>query len=91
MSSSEAYFGKKEMDFKNTREVFSQNGMKNKNLSHFLQRSYEQGESKTSSRPIFPDSQFSVTFPILQELLRPAGNEFGEIEGGFCPSHAHIQ
>jgi hypothetical protein len=80
-----------ETDFKNPREFFSHHGMKNKNLSQFLQRSYEQGESKTSSRPIFLDSQFSVTVPILQELLRPAGNEFGETEGGFCPAHAHIQ
>jgi hypothetical protein len=91
MSSFRSIFGQTEMDFKNPREVFSQHGLKNKNLSQFFQRSYEQGESKTSSRPIFPDSQFSVTVPILQELLRPAGDEFGETEGGFCPSHAHIQ
>jgi hypothetical protein len=88
-SSSRSIFGQTEMDFKNPREVFSQHGLKNKNLSQFLQRSYEQGESKTSSRPIFPDFQFSVTVPILQELLRPAGDEFGETEGGFlsrtCP------
>jgi hypothetical protein len=87
----EAIFGQTKTDFKNPREVFSQHGLKNKNLSQFFQRSYEQGESKTSSRPIFPDSQFSVTVPILQELLRPAGDEFGETEGGFCPEHAHIQ
>jgi hypothetical protein len=73
------------MDFKNMREVFSYNRLKNKNLSQFFHRSYEQGESKTSSRPIFPDFQFSVTVPILQELLRPAGDEFGENKGGFCP------
>jgi hypothetical protein len=91
MCSSEAVSGKTKTDFKNLREVFSQHRLKNKNLSHFLQRSYEQGESKTSSRPIFPDSQFSVTVPILQELLRPDGDEFGETEGGFCPEHAHIQ
>jgi hypothetical protein len=90
-SSSRSIFGQTETDFKNPREVFSQHGLKNKNLFQFLQRSYEQGESKTSSRPIFPDFQFSVTVPILQELLRPAGDEFGETEGGFCPEHAHIQ
>jgi hypothetical protein len=77
-------FGKMEMDFKNTREVFSHHGLKNKNLFQFLQWSYEQRESKLSLRPIFPDSQFSVTVPILQELLRPTGDEFGETEGGFC-------
>jgi hypothetical protein len=61
------------MDFKNPREVFLQNGMKNKNLSQFFHRCYEQGESKPSSRPFFPDFHFSVTVLILQELLRPAG------------------
>jgi hypothetical protein len=66
------------------REIFSHHGMKNKNLSQFLQRHYDQGESKPSSRPIFPDSQFSVTVSIWQELLRPAGDEFGETEGVFC-------
>jgi hypothetical protein len=91
MSSSEAVSGKMKTDFKNPREVFSQHGMKNKNLSQFFQRSYEKGESKPSSRPFFPDFHFSVTVPILQELLRPAGDEFGETEGGFCPEHAHIQ
>jgi hypothetical protein len=79
------------MDFKNMREVFSQNGLKNKNLSHFFQRSYDQGESKTSSRPIFPNSQFSVTVPILQELLRLDGNKLGETEGGFFSKHPHIK
>ena len=72
-------------------DFFSQHEMKNKNLSLFLQWSYEQGEFKTSSRLIFPDFQFSVSVPILQELLRPAGDEFSETEGGFCLEHAHIQ
>jgi hypothetical protein len=65
--------GQTKTDFKNPREFFSQHGLKNKNLSQFLQRSYEKGESKPSSRPFFPDFHFSVTVPILQELLRPAG------------------
>jgi hypothetical protein len=91
MSSSEANSRQTKTDFKNPREVFAQHGLKNKNLSQFLQRIYEQGESKTSLRPIFPDSQFSVTVPILQELLRPFGDEFGEPEGDFCPAHAHLQ
>jgi hypothetical protein len=73
MCSSEVVFGQTKMDFKNMREVFSHHELKNKNLSQFFQWSYEQGESKTSSRPIFPDSQFSVTVPILQELLRQLG------------------
>jgi hypothetical protein len=85
MSLFEAYSGQMKMDFKNPREVFSQHGLKNKNLSQFFQRCYDQGQSKPSLRPIFPDSQFSVTVPILQELLRPAGDKFGETEGGFCP------
>ena len=83
MCSSEVVSRQMETDFKNTREIFSQHGLKNKNLSHFLQRSYEHEESKTSSRPIFPDSQFSVTVPILQEMLQPTRDEFGETEGGF--------
>jgi hypothetical protein len=91
MCSFEAVSGKMKIDFKNTREVFSQNGLKNKKISQFLQRSYDQGESKPSSRPFFLDFHFSVTVPILQELLRPYGDEFGETEGGFCPKHAHIQ
>jgi hypothetical protein len=84
-SSFRSIFGKTETDFKNMREVFSQHGLKNKNLFQFLQRSYEPGESKTYLRPIFPDFQFSVSVSILQELLRPAGDEFAETEGGFCP------
>jgi hypothetical protein len=91
MSSSRSIFGQTETDFKNTREVFAHHGLRNKNLFQFLQRSYEQRESKTSSRPIFPYFQFSISVPILQELSRPAGDEFGETEGGFCPEHAHIQ
>jgi hypothetical protein len=73
------------------REVFLCNGMKNKNLSQFFHRCHEQGESKPSSRPFFPDFHFSITVLILRELLRLAGGEFGKTEGGFCPKHAHIQ
>jgi hypothetical protein len=91
MSSSEAIFGKMKTNFKKPREVFLHNGMKNKKISHFFHRYHEQGESKPSSRPFFPDFHFFVTVLILRELLRPAGGEFGETEGGFCPEHAHIQ
>jgi hypothetical protein len=91
MSSSEAVFGKIKMDFKNTIEVFSQNGLKKKNLFHFLQRCYEKGESTLSSRPFFPNFLFSVTILILRELLRPDGDEFRETEGFFCPEHTHPQ
>jgi hypothetical protein len=91
MSSFRSVSGQTETLFENPREVFSQNGLKNKNLFQFFQQSYEPGESKTSSRPIFPDFQFSVSVPILQEVLRPDGDEFGETEGGFCPEHTHIQ
>jgi hypothetical protein len=73
MCSSEAVSGQTKMDFKNPREVFSQNGLKNKNLSHFLQRSYEKRESKLSFSLFFRIFGLSVTVPILQELLRPAG------------------
>jgi hypothetical protein len=85
------FSGKMKTNFKNRERFFLHNGMKNKNLSHFFHRCHEQGESKPSSRPFFPDFRFSVTVLILQELLRPAGDEFGETEGGFCPAHAHIQ
>jgi hypothetical protein len=91
MSSFRSIFGQTKTDFKNPREVFSQHGLKKKNISHFLHQSYEQGESKTYSRPIFTDFQFSVSVPIVQELLRPVGDEFRETEGGFCPENAHIQ
>jgi hypothetical protein len=53
MCSSEAVSGQTKMDFKNPREVFSQHGLKNKNLSQFLQWSYEQGESKPSFEALF--------------------------------------
>jgi hypothetical protein len=61
MCSSEAVSGQTKTDFKNPREVFSQHGLKNKNLSHFLQRSYEQRESKLS---------FSLFFPFSIYLLQ---------------------
>jgi hypothetical protein len=91
MPSSEGDSEQTGTNFKNMREVFSQHGMRNKNLSQFFQRNHGQRESKASSRPIFSHFQISVTVPILQELSRPAGDEFGETEGGFCPEHAHIQ
>jgi hypothetical protein len=91
MSSSEAVSGQMKTNFKNRERFFLHNGMKNKNLSQFFHRCHEQGESKPSSRPFFPDFHFSVTVLILRELLRPAGGEFGKTEGGFCPEHAHIQ
>jgi len=89
--SSESIFGQTNMNFEKPREIFLCNGMKNKNLSQFFHRFHEQGESKPSSRPFFPVFHFSVTILILRELLRRAGGEFGETEGGFCPAHAHIQ
>jgi hypothetical protein len=73
------------MDFKNPRDFFSQHGLKNKNLSHFVQRNYEQRESKLSFSLFFHIFGLSVTVSILHELLRPDGGEFGETEGGFCP------
>jgi hypothetical protein len=76
------------MDFKNIREVFSQNRLKNKNLSHFFQWHYEQGESNPYSRPFFPDFHFSLIVLILREMLRPDGGQFGKTEGGICPEHA---
>jgi hypothetical protein len=78
-------------DFKNMREVFSQHRLKNKNFSHCLQQSYEQGESNPSSRPFFPDFYFSITVLILRELLRLVGDKFGKTGGGSGPEHAHIQ
>jgi hypothetical protein len=83
--------GKMKMDFKNPREVFSQHGMKNKNLSQFFQGATSRENRSHLRGPFFQIFGFSVTVPILQELLRPAGDEFGETEGGFCPEHAHIQ
>jgi hypothetical protein len=84
-------FEQTETNFKNTREVFGQHGLRNKTLFQFFQWRYENRESKTSSRPIFPDFKFSVSVPILQELSWPARDEFGETERGFCPEHAHLQ
>jgi hypothetical protein len=61
------------MDFKNPREVFSQHGLKNKNLSQFFQRSYEQGESKTSSRPFFQ----IFNFPLQSRSCRSCYGQLG--------------
>jgi hypothetical protein len=79
------------MDFKNPREVFSQYRLKNKNISQFLQRSYEQRESKLPFNLFFRIFGLSVTIPILQELLRPARGKFGETEGVCCPTDSHIK
>jgi hypothetical protein len=84
-SSFRSIFERTKTNFKNLREVFSHHGLRNKNLFHFLQRSHKKRSSKTSSRPIFPYFSFSVSVLIFQELSRPAGDEFGETEGGFCP------
>jgi hypothetical protein len=75
---------------KSERGFFSARAEEQKPLS-FFHRCHEQGESKLSFSLFFRIFGFSVTVPILQELLRPAGGEFGETEGGFCPAHAHIQ
>jgi hypothetical protein len=58
MSSSEAVSGQMKMDFKNPREVFSQNGMKNKNLSHFLQRAMSRENRSHLRGPFFQISSF---------------------------------
>jgi hypothetical protein len=85
MSSSDGDPEQTETNFQNPREVFGQHGLRRKTLFQFLQRGYEARESKTSSRAIFPDFPFSFSVPILQELPRPAGDEFCETERGFCP------
>jgi hypothetical protein len=80
-----------EMNFKNTREVFVHNGLKNKNLFHIFHRCHQLGESKPSFSLIFQIFGFSVSVLILRELFQRDGDEIGETEGGFCPEHAHIQ
>jgi hypothetical protein len=84
--------GKRKMKFKKPKEVFVHNGLKNKNLSHFLQRCHQLGESKLSFSLIFSDFWFF----LLQS--RFCGSCFGEVEAKFeklkevfCPEHAHIQ
>jgi hypothetical protein len=83
MCSSEAVSGKTKRDFKNLREFFSSHELKNKNLSQFFQWSYEKTELKLSFSLFFRIFDLSATVSILQELLRTAGDEFGETEGGF--------
>jgi hypothetical protein len=80
-----------EMNFQNPREVFVQNGLKNKNISHNLHRCQEQGESKPSLSPIFQASIFPVLVMILREMFRRVGDEIGKKKRGFCPEHAHIK
>jgi hypothetical protein len=91
MSSFKTVSGQTKTNFKNPREVFSQNGLNNKKISHFFQQRYEKRDSKLSFSLVFRIFGLSVTVPILQELLQPAGGEFGETEGVFCLAHAHIQ
>jgi hypothetical protein len=55
--------GKTEMDFQKLREVFFQNGMKNKNLFHIFHRCHQLGESKPSFSPFFQVSSFSCFSP----------------------------
>jgi hypothetical protein len=86
MSSSETDSGKTKMNFEKPREVFLRNGMKNKNLSHFLHRCHHLGESKLSFSLNFWIFGFPVTVPILRELLRRSGGEFDETKGVFCPN-----
>jgi hypothetical protein len=91
MPSSKADSGRTKMIFKKLRDIFLHNGMKNKNLSQFFHKFHEQGESMLSFSLFFWIFGFFVTVPILQELLWPAGGEFGKNERIFCPTHAHIQ
>jgi hypothetical protein len=79
------------MDFKNPREVFSHNGMKNKNLSQFFQQELRAGRIEAIFRPFFPFSQLFCYSPDLAGAVTASWGEFGETEGGFCPEHAHIQ
>jgi hypothetical protein len=59
-----------ETKFKKPREVFVQNGLKNKNLFHIFHRCHQLGESKPSFSLIFQIFSFSVSVLILRELFR---------------------
>jgi hypothetical protein len=85
MSFSEVDSGKMKMDFKNLREVFSHHGLKNKNLSQFLQRSYEKRESKPS---------FSLFFAFSVYLLqsRSCRSCYGQLEANLAkPKEVFVQ
>jgi hypothetical protein len=58
MCSSEAVSGKTKMDFKNPREVFSKNGLKNKNLSQFFNGATSRDNQSHLRGPFFQISTF---------------------------------
>jgi hypothetical protein len=79
------------MNFQNEREVFVNNGLKNKTLSQNLHRHHKLGESKPYLSPIFQASIFSCFGMILSELFRQAGDEFGKKKRVFCSERDHLK
>jgi hypothetical protein len=74
------------MNFKKQKEVFVQNGLKNKKVSLIFCTGAMRRENRSHLQAsFFSVFHFSVTVLILRELFRRAGGEFGETKGGFCP------
>jgi hypothetical protein len=90
-SSSNVDFGKMEMNFKNPREVFVQNGLKKKTSSRFCTGDTNWENQICLSASFFQFLVFPVSVLILRELICRDGDEFGKTKGFFCPTHAHLQ
>jgi hypothetical protein len=79
------------MNFEKPKEVFSQNGPNNNNLSHISHSCYRMGESKTSLGPIFGISFATCFTHLFQTQIRTDGDEFHKTKRGFCSEHADLQ
>jgi hypothetical protein len=79
------------MNFEKPKEVFSQHGKNNNNLSHISHRCYILGESRASLSPIFRDSIFSCLRHLFQTQIPTTGDEFQKTERGFFSEQDDLQ
>jgi hypothetical protein len=90
-SSSKVNSGKTRAHFEKPKEVYTQNGPKNNNLSHISHSCYILGESRTSWNLIFPDSRFFVGDIFFKCRSRTDGEKFHKTERGFYSRQVYVQ